>query len=474
MKPKMLKRKINGIPYYLWNPYAPMGVFTQLLGFGPTVTVRGEGNEVINPRGKRYFNGYSGMWSFALGFGREEIIDAINRQMHELPSGSLWGLSHPRAIELAAKLIELTGGSYGRVYLGANGSEVVEGAIKISRQYHRLSPDPVDHGRYKILSLKGSYHGYGYGASTAMWLPEIEENYGPMLPGMVNVDPPYCYRCQFGCEKIQYPGCGLACVQAVEQVILRESPDTMAAFLLDPIPGDLGVIVPPDEYYQKVGEICRKYGLLLIDDEVTTGFGRAGKLFLSEEWNPKPDILLLGKIITGGYLPLSALLATDQVFERFLGNGGILYFGSTHSGHPLSCAAALAAIDIMLREGLPKNAAIMGKRIKEGLTHLKDHHPIIGDVRGKGLMLNVELVKDRGTKEPISENMKTLFSLDMICRGLLASMNGIYLFPPLNIDTVTADWMVDVIDKTLVNHSLAQLLRILRIGKELALSRLMS
>src|SRR5512144_554244 len=146
---------------------------------------------------------------------------------------------------------------------------------------------------------------------------------------MVHVDPPYCYRCPFGCEKIQYPDCGLACAQAVEQVILREGPETMAAFLLDPIPGDLGVIVPPDEYYQKVAQICRQYGLLLVADEVTTGFGRAGKLFLSQDWDPQPDILLLGKIITGGYVPLSALLATDRVFERFLGDGGALYFGST-------------------------------------------------------------------------------------------------------------------------------------------------
>ena len=184
------------------------------------------------------------------------------------------------------------------------------------------------------------------------------EKFGPLVPGFVHIDPPYCYRCPY--DKDGYPECGLACAQALDEAIQVEGKETVAAFLLEPVMGEYGVIIPPEPYYQAIGEICRRNGILLIADEVTTGFGRTGKLFASQDWDPRPDMMSLGKIISGGYVPLAATLTTDAIFERFLGEDEYFMHGSTNSGHPAASAAGLAAIDIIMRENLPENAAQIG------------------------------------------------------------------------------------------------------------------
>ena len=311
----MTTKKIGGTPYHVWNPYSEMNQTVAFLGFGPTILTRGEGPYVFNYRGKKYINGNSSVWNVGLGFGRDELVEAATRQMRELPFSSNWSQTHPRVIELAAKLVQISSGNFQHVYFGSNGSEAVETAIKMARQYHRQSPNSEDHNRFKIISLKNSYHGFTYSAISAAGKDEYERKYGPLLPGFIQIEPPYCYRCPF--KKHSYPECRLECAHALETTILKEGEQTVTAFILEPIMGEYGIVTPPDEYYQVVGEICHRYGLLFIADEVTTGFGRTGKLFASIDWKPQPDIMCIGKIISGGYMPLSAVLTTNTLFERF-------------------------------------------------------------------------------------------------------------------------------------------------------------
>lgn len=466
----MATRKVLGIPYHLWNPYTPMDQFMAYLGFGPTVIVRGEGHYLYNGHGKRYLNGNSATWNCALGYGRRELIDAAARQMAELPFSSCWGMSHPRAIELAARLVEITSGRFSHVYLGCTGSEAVETALKMARQYHRQSPDPADRGRYKVISLHGGYHGCSYCGVSASGEESDAAHFGPLLPGYVQIEPPYCYRCTYGPDP--YPACGLKCGHALAAKIEQEGPETVAAFILEPVMGWLGTIVPPPEYYRIVGETCRRYGVLLVADEVSTGFGRTGKLFASEDWDPRPDLLCLGKIISGGYLPLSATLATEGIYQRFSGPDRYFTHGSTNSGHPVCAAVGLAAIDIILTENLPQNAARVGEHLLACLQELRDRHEIIGDVRGRGLMLGLELVTDRQTRTPLPSDELFNIILDVVNRGLLITLDSLRLMPPLNIDERIADEMVGILDKALRTGTAARIGRTARLVKEFAVSKL--
>lgn len=467
-----MAKTYKGKPYCLWNPYGDMAQFETFLGMGPTILTRGEGNYVYNERGKRYINSNSCTWNFSIGYGREEIIEAAIRQLRELPFSSCWGLTHPRAIELAARLVEVTNNKYAHVYLGSNGSEAVETALKMARQYHRQSKNSTDRGRFKIVSLRGAYHGYAYGATTASGANEYEDKFGPMLPGMIKIDPPYCYRCPY--QQAGYPECNLVCAEALEKTIQSEGIESMAAFILEPIMGEYGIIIPPEPYYRRVGEICRQHGLLLIADEVTTGFGRTGKLFVSQDWDPQPDILCLGKAISGGYLPLSAVLATEDIYQRFLGKGNAFLHGSTNSGHPVCAAVGLAAIDIILRENLTENAARVGAYLKSRLAGLMDNHPIIGEVRGSGLMIEIDLTRDRQTKARFSSEEIYNFLLDAVNRGMLLSYSecGLSLFPPLTIDEGIADQITEIMDHTLRTGAVAELSRKARMLQEFAISRL--
>jgi adenosylmethionine-8-amino-7-oxononanoate aminotransferase len=460
----MAAKKYRGIPYVLWNPWTPMDTYMQFLGFEATVLTRGEGHYLYNSRGKRFINANSCTWNAALGLSREELIEAATRQMHDLPFCSMWGISHPKAMELGAKLVEITSGNFAHVYLGANGSEATETAMKLARSFHALSSNPKERERKKIISLKGCYHGLGWGAVSATGSEELANDFGPLVPGFVAVDPPYCYRCPYKHEK--YPECGLECAEALERTIQSEDPGTVAAFILEPVMGEIGTIAGPDEYYQRIGQICRKYEVLLIADEVTTGFGRTGKWFASQDWEVQPDILCLGKIISGGYLPLSAVLSTETIFKRF--SGSRFRSGSTHSGHPVSAAVGLAVIELIRREGLVENAARLGTYFKEGFEKLKQTHEIIGDVRVQGLMCQIELVKNRQTKERYSEEELLDIILDIVLHGVLISLDNVRFFPPLNFDTQIADEILHVLDVCLHDNRTSRVGRKLRQAKGLA------
>jgi len=468
----MAVKQYHGIPYHLWNPFTVMDEFLPFLGFGPLVITRGEGPYVFDERGKRYINSLSSLWNVAIGLGRKELVDAASKQMQELAFASCFRQVHPRAIELAAKLVEITAGRFQHVYLGSTGSEATETAFKMARQYHRQSPDPKDRGRFKIVSLRGSYHGVYYGNISTSGLPGDADKFGPLVPGFIQIEPPYCYRCPYG--KKSYPECGLECAQALERVIQSEGPETVGAFILEPVMGAYGIVDPPDEFYKRTGEICRRHDVLFIADEVTTGFGRTGKLFASAEWNPAPDILCLGKAISSGYLPLSATLATEAIYERFNGAGNQFEHGCTASGHPVCAAVGLANIDIMLREKLSENAARIGRYLKSKLVELMGKRPLIGDVRGRGLMVGVELVKDRAQKTPLSEKETYNIIMDLAVLGVVAYFrrNIIAFFPPLIINEEIADRLVEVTDQVLDMSLTAIIARKARLAKEFAVYKL--
>jgi adenosylmethionine-8-amino-7-oxononanoate aminotransferase len=468
----MATRNYKGIPYHVWNQGTDMDDFMAYFGVGPEIIVRGEGPYVYNPRGTRYINGLSGLWNLAAGLGREELVEAACKQMRELAFSGCWGMVHPRAIELSAKLVEITGGHYQRVMLGSNGSDAVEAALKMARQYHRQSSDKANRERYKVFSLRGSYHGFSYGCLSSSGLESDSEKFGPLLPGFIQIEPPYCYRCPYGKEG--YPGCDLACAQSLEDKIQAEGPETAGAFIIEPVMGDFNVVAGPDEYYTRVGEICHRYGLLLIADEVTTGFGRTGKLFATQDWNPQPDILCLGKAITNGYVPLSATLVTVEIYERFLGKDNYFTHGITHGGHPVSCAVSLAAIEIIIKDKLPENSAKMGEYLKSGFEMLMEHRPQIGDVRGHGLMLALELVKDRTTKKPLSAKETNDININLVLLNLLLSVqaSNIRLTPPLIIDEKLADEIIRIIDRVMDQSLMAQVAMKARLLSEFTKSKL--
>ncbi|MDF1576728.1 MAG: aspartate aminotransferase family protein [Bacteroidales bacterium] len=470
----MKKKVYKGIPYSLWNPFTEMDQFLGYLGFGPIVITRGEGPYVYDDKGRKLINGFSSLWNVAVGHGRKELIDAAHKQMTELAYASCFRQTHPRAMELADKLVQISPSQYQYVYLGTNGSEAVETALKIARQYHKQDPGKQDQSRFKIVSLKHCYHGVSYGAMSTSGLEEEKDKFGPVLDGYVQIDPPYCYRCPYG--KSGYPECDLVCAKALEAKIQKEGPETMAAFIMEPIMGAYGYITPPEQYYGEVGRICREHGVLFIVDEVTTGFGKTGTLFMSESWEPQPDIMCLSKAISSGYLPLAATLVTESVFERFLGEGNSLEHGSTASGHPVCAAVGLANIDLIIHEKLPDNAARVGHYLMDKLQSLGLNKKNMGEVRGKGLLIGIELVKNKETREPLPDDLVQEIGLDAASRGLLLYFrhNILGIVPPLIIDESIADKIVSILDKVIDTSTAANLKRKARLAKELTVTKLTS
>lgn len=467
----MKKKTIKGIPYSLWNPFSDMDELTSFLGVGPMIVEKGEGPYVFDGRGRKYISGFSGLWNVAIGYGRQELVDAATRQMKELCFANTFRQTHIRAMELADKLVKITPDQYQYVYLGSNGSEAVETALKAARQYNRQSSDHERHGKYKILSLKNSYHGVSTGAMSTSGLEDEKLKFGPLPGGFEQIKPPYCYRCPYG--ESAFPGCGLKCAQALKDKIIEEGADKVAAFILEPVMGAYGIIAPPEAYYEEVGRICKENKVLFIVDEVTTGFGRMGKLFMSQDWKYQPDIMCLAKAISSGYLPQSATLVTEEIFNAFIGKGRRFNHGSTASGHPVCAAVAMANIDIILGEKLPENAFGVGHYLKEQLQQLAEGNELIGDVRGSGLMIGIELVRDRESKEALSENVMMEFLLDAALRGLIFyyTRSVIGLIPPLIIDKALADEMVDILSRTLKLGKTANVKRKARLARELTLSK---
>ncbi len=381
----------------LWHPLTQ---HKPLAESPPPLMVRGEGCYLEDDQGRRYLDAMAGLWCVNVGYGRRELAETAAAQMVELAYLAPT-MTHAPGAQLADKILELLGWR-GRVYFSSSGSEANEVAFKVARQYHQQSGKAGGATRYKIISRHRAYHGNTLGAMSATGQAERKIGYGPMAPGFLHVPPPYPYR---GHPKLSPAEHGIACAQAFEETIIYEGPETVAALLMEPIISGGGVLVPPDEYLPRVREICDEYGVLLIFDEVVSGFGRTGKLFGHDHWQVKPDIITMAKGLSSGYMPLAATAVQEHIFDAFLGEAGDLrHFRhiNTFGGHPVSTAVGLRNLQIVEEEGLVENARRVGEYALAQLENLSTH-PWVGEARGRGLLLGVELVADKETKQPLDD-----------------------------------------------------------------------
>jgi adenosylmethionine-8-amino-7-oxononanoate aminotransferase len=424
--------------------------FMQMKDFAadPLILAEGDGIYVTDVDGNRFIDGVSGIFACNVGYRNERVIEAMKTQLDKLHFHLLMHSTNEPAIELAALLDEITPPQFTTSHLVSGGSEATETAMKIARQYHRQTGSP---GRYKIISRYWSYHGGTLGSLAASGGAVRKAVYEPFPTGYVHIPPPFCYRCPFNLE---YGDCGINCAELLDEVIQGEGASTVAAFIAEPIivAGD-GFVVPPPEYFKIVREICDRHGVLMIADEVITGFGRTGKMFASEVFDVWPDILAMGKGMSGGYFPVAAAVITDQIAQAFWGESDEMvqfHAGHTYGGAPLAGAAAVATIHELLDRDLPANAAKVGGRMKQKLTKLAEKHDVIGQVTGEGLLLGIEYVQDRATHQPFPDEIAFAKRVDAGCRkrGLITrpSLHVQMLGPPLILTEQQADEIVDTID----------------------------
>ncbi len=416
------------------------------------VLVEGDGIWVTDIDGKRYIDGLAGLWLVNVGHGRAEIGEAIARQAATLAYASSTAATTIPAIQLAELLAQITPGDQNTVFFCSGGSEAVESAIKIARQYHYHRGKPK---RQKVIGRRGSYHGGTYAAmSISGTRPASEPYHGPFMPGVLHASPPYCYRCDF---RASFPACDLLCADQIGQMIAYENPETVAAVIAEPISASNGIVVPPEGYWTRLREICDSHGVLLITDEVINGFGRTGRMFASEHFGVVGDMLTMAKGLTSGYVPMGGVMCRPHVVEAFADENSLSHL-LTFGGHPVAAAAALANLDIIEREGLVENAATMGALLLEGLEGLRTKHPTIGDVRGLGLIAGVEVVKDRESKAKFADDGPELKTLATSLRDLgLPTRAGtiINLCPPLCITADEVGRIVAIVDGALSEMELA-------------------
>ena len=416
---------------------------------GLRIAVEGKGCWATDSTGRKYFDAMAGMWLQNVGYGRKEIADAVYQQLQHINYAPLATTSEP-ALRLAAKVASLSPDKKPRVFIVSGGSEAVESALKMAKAYHRLKGNP---GRYKIISRRGSYHGATLATLSLGGRPDAgPQDYGPLMPGNVHVTQPYNYRCVY-CRNL--PECSLECAYDVERAIEHEGPETVAAVIGEPI-SVTTAMVPHSHYWPTLRAICDKYGVLLIVDEVITGFGRIGKMFASEHWNLQPDIMTMAKGLSSGYQPIGAAVARKKIADACVGEEGKTFRHLfTFGGNPAASAASLANIDILKRESLVENSAQLGQYLFDQLQTLYEH-PIVGDIRGGlGLIGAMELVKDRDTREkfPKEANLKERLTKAFLKRGMLVLQRGdlILLSPPLCITKDEVDLLVRNINEVVAD-----------------------
>ena len=413
--------------------------FVQMKSFNedPLIMVEGDGIYLTDVEGRRYIDGLSGVFAVSLGHGNAEIVDAIAEQLRTLAFSSPIMTTSDRTIELAAQLLDLTGGRYGVFKQFCSGSEATEGALKLARQYHRQTGQGE---RYKTISFYRSYHGGTLGALSATGWPKLRNPYEPLVPGSIHVPPPVptlCRACRGG-------PCSLACFELLRDVIELEGPRTVSALILEPVLLTAGVVTPPREYFTLVRELCDETGILLVFDEIVTGFGRLGHWFAAEQLDVWPDLLCCGKGLSGGYVPLSGVLMTSSVAEAFWGDAAAnLQFqsGHTFAGNPVSAACGLAVIDYFRRHDVLDNVQARGAELGERLGALADRSPLVTALRGQGLLYCLDFVLDRG---PVG----TAVQQEARRRGLLvrASPHNTTLAPPLVITSEEVDEVASALE----------------------------
>jgi adenosylmethionine-8-amino-7-oxononanoate aminotransferase len=422
------------------------------------VIVRGSGPYVYDNNGKRYLDGLSGLFVSQVGHGRTELAEAAARQASELAYFPLWSYAHPRAIELAERLTELAPGDLNRVFFTTSGSEAVESAWKLAKQYFKLTGEPT---RYKVLSRELAYHGTSLGALAVTGLASIKPEFEPLPAGGVRVPNTNFYRApEFVRHDLEAFGAWAA--DEIERAILREGPETVAAVYLEPVQNSGGCFTPPPGYFRRVREICDKYGVLLVSDEVICAFGRVGYYFGSERYGYLPDIITFAKGVTSGYSPLGGMLVRDKLMEPFNEGTATFLHGVTFAGHPVSAAVALANLDVFEKEDLLGNVRANEAGFHATLEKLLDL-PIVGDIRGDGYFKAIELVKDKSTRETFDDDecerllrgylSHALFDAGLICRADDRGDPVIQLSPPLICTQEHFDFIEQVLREVLSEAS---------------------
>ncbi len=431
---------------FLFHPMAHPRAMQQ---HRPDIIARGAGCWVWDVDGHKMIDGVAGLWSSNLGHSNRAVRDAIVAQLDELPFYNTFrGTSHPRAIELSARLVGMMAeDGVASVMFGNGGSDAVEGALKIARQYWKLKGQAE---RSKFISLKQGYHGVHFGGMSVNGLGNIRRAYEPLMPGCFHVDTPWLYHNPYSQDPDEL---AQICATLLEREIQFQGADTVAAFIAEPIQGSAGVIVPPAAYWPLVREVCDRNDVLLIADEVVTGFGRSGALFGTRLWGVKADIWCLAKGISSGYVPLGATALSHKVADAFLADGsgaGTIAHGYTYSGHPVAAAAALATLDVLESQDVVGNAARVGAHLQARLADFVHRFSFVGDVRGQGLMSGIEMVSDKAARTAFtrSSDIPQRVAREAYQRGAMVRISGpnMILSPPLVITREEIDHLVDILE----------------------------
>jgi adenosylmethionine-8-amino-7-oxononanoate aminotransferase len=431
---------------HLWMHFTRMGSYeTQDV----PVIVRGEGPWVWDSTGKRYLDGLSGLYVVMAGHGRRELAEAGARQASQLAYFPIWSYAHPTAIELAERLADLAPGDINRIFFTTGGSEAVESAWKLARQYFKAIGQPT---RTKAISRDISYHGTTMGALSITGYEAIKKPFEPLVPGTSTVPNTDFYRAPVHAD--DPAAFGLWAADQIAERIEAEGPETVAAVFLEPVQNSGGCLTPPPGYFQRAREICDRYGVLLVSDEVICAFGRLGYWFGAERYGYQPDMITVAKGVTSGYSPMGALLASDRLIEPFLHGTASFAHGITFAGHPVSSAVALANLALFDDDGLLKHVRDNEEAFRSALRSLEDL-PIVGDIRGAGYFYGIELVKDKVTRETFnaeeSERLlrgflsPALFDAGLVCRTDDRGDPVVQLAPPLICDQEHFDLMVEIL-----------------------------
>ena len=431
---------------YQWHPMAHPAAMKKAK---PDIVARGEGCWIWDVDGHKLLDGVGGLWASNLGHSATAVRDAIVAQLDELPFYNTFrGTSHPRAIELSAQLVKMMEpDGVASVMFSSGGSDAVETALKLARQYHKLRGEK---DRFKFISLRQGYHGVHFGGMSVNGNTNFRRAYEPLLPGCFHIDTPWLYRNPYTSDPLEL---GEICAELLEREIVFQGPDTVAAFIAEPVQGAGGVIVPPANYWPLVRKICDKHGVLLIADEVVTGFGRTGHLFGTRLWSVNADLWCLAKGISSGYVPLGATAISHkvaQVFNDDKSGQAAVGHGYTYSAHPVAAAAALATLEQIQALDVPGNAGRVGAVMQERLRQLEKTCSFVGNVRGVGLMLGIEMVDDKALRTPMprSSDIPARVAKEAYQRGLMVRISGpnLILSPPLVISAEEINHLCDVLE----------------------------
>ncbi len=432
---------------FVWHPFTQM---QDWLAEETVVIVKGEGSWLIDSEGKRYLDGVASMWTNVHGHCNPELNRALSEQAAKIEHSTLLGLAGEQSILLAKRLVEIAPPGLNKVFYSDNGSTAVEVALKMAYQYqcHRGNPE-----KSCFIRLQHAYHGDTIGSMSVGGISIYHSTFAPLLFKTIEAPAPYCYRCPFG--KTDNSDCDMPCLGALGKLI-KENCSSLAGMVIEPLlQGAGGMLVQPEGYLKGVRELCDRYGILLITDEVATGFGRTGRMFACEHEGVIPDIMAVSKGLCAGYLPLAATLATDEIYQAFLGNYAELktfFHGHTFTGNPLACAVALRSLELFEENSLLESVNDRSLQLKKHLKRLEDL-PAVGDVRQYGLAAGVELVKDKGTKEPYPWEEKIGIKVCAEARkyGLFSRPlgNTLVVFPPLSITAEEVDFMMDGIERAI-------------------------